>query len=345
MDRQRPPLPSPLGLSVPRQRARRLLQGRGRYADDVGARRLLHAAFVRSPHPWARIGSIDTSAARAMPGVVHVATGAEVAAHCRPYAGVHRLFPGLRAPEQWPMAVEQACWQGEPVVAVVAASRAEAEDAAEQVVIAWEPLAAVGDAAAAIAPGAPLIHPQLGSNLAYETTITTGDVEAAFRDPAVVVQARFRFARHTGVCLEPRSIIADYDPATPALVVTQSHQCPAQQQDLYARLLGLPDHSVTVQCPDIGGAFGVKQQLYGDELAVCVLSMTLGRPVKYVADRLESFLSDIHARDHEVAAKLSVDRDGRLLGLSVDDLFGIGAYSQYPRSSVGEGSHVLRLSG
>ncbi|HVL35789.1 MAG TPA: molybdopterin cofactor-binding domain-containing protein, partial [Burkholderiales bacterium] len=118
-----------------------------------------------------------------------------------------------------------------------------------------------------------------------------------------------------------------------------------QQQDLYARLLGLPDHSVTVQCPDIGGAFGVKQQLYGDELAVCVLSMILGRPVKYVADRLESFLSDIHARDHEVAAKLSVDRDGRLRGLSVDDLFGIGAYSQYPRSSVGEGSHVLRLSG
>ncbi len=336
---------SPIGVSVPRARARRLLEGRGRYTDDFSRPGMLHAVFVRSPHPFARIVSIDSAAARSMPGVALVATGGEVASWCTPYAGMHQLFTGMRVPEQRPMAVERACWQGEPVVAVVAASRAQAEDAAEEVMIEWEPLPALTDVAAAAAPGASVIHPQIGSNIAYETKVVTGDLEAAFPGEAATVEAEFCFARHTGVCLETRAIIADYEPATPSLVVTQSHQCPAQQQDIYARLLGLPDHCVRVHCPDVGGAFGIKQQLYGDELAVCILSMMLKRQVKFVADRFESFMTDIHARDHRVRAKLSIARDGRLQGLAVDDLFGIGAYSQFPRSSIGEGSHVLRLSG
>lgn len=336
---------SPLGLSVPRARARRLLAGRGRYTDDVSLPGMVHAAFVRSPYPFARIASIETAAARAMPGVVLVVTGREVAGYCKPYAGVHELFAGMKAPEQWPMALDRACWQGEPVVAVVAATRAQAEDAAGEVLIGWEPLAALTDIDAAAAPDAPIIHPQLGTNIAYETTVVTGDPKSGFSDSTAAVQAEFRFARHTGVCLETRSIIAHYEPETPSLLVIQSHQCPAQQQDMYARLLGLPDHQVRVHCPDVGGAFGIKQQLYGDELAVCVLSMMLKRPVKFIADRFESFMTDIHARDHRVCAKLSIEGDGRIKALAVDDLFGIGAYSQFPRSSVGEGSHVLRLSG
>jgi carbon-monoxide dehydrogenase large subunit len=338
-------LRSPLGASVPRARARRLLEGRGRYTDDHSLPGLLHAVFVRSPYPFARVVSIDSAAARAMPGVALVATGSDVAAYCRPYAGVHELFSGMKAPQQWPMAIERACWQGEPVAAVVAASRAQAEDAAAHVLVDWEPLVALTVVETAVAPGAAVIHPELGSNVGYETTQTKGDLQSAFSDAAATVQARFRFARHTGVPLETRAIIADYEAATPALRVIQSHQCPAQQQDIYARLLGLPEHCVKVHCPDVGGGFGVKQQLYGDELAVCVLSMMLKRPVKFVADRFESFMSDIHAREHLVAAQLSVDRDGRMKAMAVDDLFGIGAYSQYPRSSVGEGSHVLRLAG
>jgi carbon-monoxide dehydrogenase large subunit len=306
---------------------------------------MLHAAFLRSPYPSARIVSVDTAAAQAVPGVALVITGREVAMRCKPYAGLHELFAGMKAPEQWPMALDRACWQGEPVVAVVAETRAQAEDAVEEVVVQWEPQAALTEVDAAAAPGAPAIHPDMATNIAYETMLLKGDPESAFRDGAAVIDAQFCFARHTGVCLETRTIIADYEPATPSLVVTQSHQCPAQQQDLYARLLGLPDHSVRVYCPDVGGAFGIKQQLYGDELAVCVLSMMLKLPVKFTADRFESFMTDIHARDHRVRARLSVDRDGRVKGLSVDDRFGIGAYSQHPRSSVGEGSHVLRLSG
>ncbi|TAK88294.1 MAG: xanthine dehydrogenase family protein molybdopterin-binding subunit [Betaproteobacteria bacterium] len=336
---------SPLGVSVPRARARRLLAGRGRYTDDVSLPGMLHVAFVRSPYPFARIASIDKAAAQASPGVVLVATGRELAGYCKPYAGIHELFVGMKAPEQWPMALERACWQGEPVLAVVAAGRAQAEDAAAEVLIDWQPLPALTDVEAAAAPDAPVIHPQIGSNIAYDTTLATGDSEAGFSDCAATAEAEFRFARHTGVCLEPRSIIAHYEAATPSLTVIQSHQCPAQQQDIYARLLGLPDHQVRVHCPDVGGAFGIKQQLYGDELAVCILSMMLRRPVKYVADRLESFMSDIHARDHRVSARLSIGSDGRAKALAVDDLFGVGAYSQFPRSSIGEGSHVLRLSG
>lgn len=335
--------PSPIGAALPRARARRLLEGRGRYTDDAAFPRLVHAAFLRSPHPFARIGAIDTRAAAAMPGVVRVATGAEIAARCQPFAGLHALFPGMQAPLQWPLAVDRACWQGEPVVVIAAHSRAQAEDALERVVVDWEPLMAAGPVTTAALAGVAPIHPELGTNVAYDTRVSHG----TSADPAdtVTVRATFRFARHTGVPLETRTIVADWDPATPALVVTQSHQCPAQQQVLYARLLGLADHAVRVVCPDVGGAFGIKQQLYGDELAVCVLALMLGRPVKFVADRMESLACDIHARDHVVEAALGIDPNGRVRSMEVDDLFGIGAYSQYPRSSVGEGSHVLRLSG
>jgi len=340
----RRPLGAPVGMSVPRTRAKRLLQGRGRYTDDRGVPGVLHAAFVRSPYPAARIRHIDGAVARGMAGVVLVATGGDIAARCKPYAGIHQLFAGMRSPEQWPLVIDRALWQGEPVVAVVADTRAQAEDAADRVTIDWEPLPPVTDVEAAVAPDAPLVHPAMETNVAYEARVSHGTQGVRGPDD-VTVAATFRFGRHTGVPLETRTIIAEFDPATPALLVTQSHQCPAQQQVLYARLLDLPDHAVRVVCPDVGGAYGIKQQLYGDELAVCVLSMMLKRPVKFVADRMESLVSDIHAREHVVHASLTLDREGRIRAMAVDDLFAIGAYSQYPRSSVGEGNHVLRLTG
>jgi carbon-monoxide dehydrogenase large subunit len=306
---------------------------------------MAHAAFLRSPHPHARILSVDVTAARQVPGVLRVVTGVEIARHCEPYAGIHHLFAGMRAPLQRPLAIDCARWQGEPVAAVVAETRAQAEDAAERVVVNWEPLPAVTDPQESMRPESPVIHPELGSNIAYQTTVSTGDVGEASANAATIAEGVFRFGRHTGVCLEPRTIIADYVSGDEALTVHQSHQCPSQQQDLYARLLGIPEHKVRVSCPDVGGAFGIKQQLYGDELAVCVLSKMLRRPVKFVADRLESFTSDVHAREHVVTGRLAVAADGRFLALDIDDCFGIGAYSQYPRSSIGEGSHVLRMSG
>lgn len=338
-------LPQPIGASLARPRARRILEGRGRYTDDIVLPRMAHAVFVRSPHPHARLVSIDAEAAKQGEGVIRVITGKEVAEHTQSYSAVHELFAGMRAPRQWPMVVDVARFQGEPVVAVVADTRAHAEDAAELVVIEWEPLDAVSDGRFGMTEDAPVIHAELGSNISYQGTVATGDVDAAVSKSEHVIGGEFRFGRHTGVALEPRSIVADYQAADRALTVHQSHQSPSQQQDIYSRLLGLDENKVRVNTPDVGGAFGIKQQLYGDELATCILSKIVNRPVKFVADRVESLSTDIHARDHNVRARLAVDRDGRFTGLDVDDCFGVGAYSQYPRSSIGEGSHVLRLSG
>lgn len=334
-----------IGRSLPRPRAQRLLAGQGRYTDDISLPRMLHAAFLRSPHAHARIASLDVTIAAESPGVLRAVTGAEIAKFCKTYAGRHQLFPGMRVPEQLPLAIEVARWQGEPVAVVVASSRAQAEDAVERITIKWEPLAAVSDPIGGAASDAPVIHDSLGGNVAYDGTVSRGDIGASMDAADFVVENEFSFGRHTGVCLEARSILADFRDSDETLTVYQSHQCPAQQQDIFARLLGLSDNKVRVVCQDVGGAFGIKQQLYGDEIAVCILSKILRRPVKFVADRLESFTSDVHAREHRIRARLGVSADGRLLGLDVEDWFGIGAYSQYPRSSVGEGSHVMRLTG
>lgn len=330
---------------APRRRARRLVAGRGEFTGNLNHPALLHACFVRSPYAHARIAAIDVSSAVRLSGCVAVLTGRDIAKVCRPFQGVHASYPALEAPLQHALAIDIARWQGEPVAIVVAESRAGAEDAAELVEIDWQEMTPIADPRAAIAPDATPIHDELESNLALELTVENGDPESAFAEAAEIVEDEFVFSRHTGVPLEPRCIVADFDPSDERLTVHQSHQTPFQMQDIYARLLGVPEHRVRVVCPDVGGGFGIKQQLYGDELAVCAATMILARPVKYVADRLESFLSDIHAREHRVSARMAVDSEGRITAMSVEDLFGIGPYSQYPRSSVGEGNLVLRLTG
>ena len=337
--------PNPIGQSIPRADARRLVAGRGRYTDDITFPRMVHAVFVRSPFAHARILGIDSGAAARAPGVLRVFTGAEIAEVCKPFQVRHAELPALKAPPQHALALDKASWQGEAVAAVVAESRAEAEDAAELVVIEWEELPAVADADVALAPGAPLVHEELGTNEVLALTVEGGDVDAAFAEAAVVVEEEFRLARHTGVALEPRCIIADYDPSIHALTVHQSHQAPHEMADVYAHHLDIPGHKVRVVAPDVGGAFGLKLQPYTDEIATCALSMLLERPVKFAADRLESFVSDIHARGHHVKARMAVSADGDILGLEVDNVLGAGAYSQYPRTSVLEGQHVLRMSG
>ena len=185
----------------------------------------------------------------------------------------------------------------------------------------------------------------MDSNTAFETSVVNGDAAAALAAADVVVERTFRFHRHTGVSLETRCILAEFDPTEQRLTVHQSHQTPHQQQDLYARLLNLPEHKVRVICPDVGGAFGLKHHLYADELAACASAVILGRPVKFVADRLESFQSDIHCRDHEVHARMGFSSNGMIVGLAVEDRFSAGAYGQYPRSSVAEGNQIIRLTG
>lgn len=332
-----------IGEPLPRANAARLLAGRGRYVDDIRLPRTVHAAFVRSPHAHARIVSIETAAAAAAPGVVRILTGAELAQLCRPYVGVLAHIAGMRSAPQYPLAVSRACWQGEPVVAIVAETRAQAEDAAQLVEIEWEPLATVTDPDTALDPGAPLIHPELGSNLCFERVVDSGGVDEACAGAHRVLEATFETARHTAVTLEPRSILADFDPAERQLTVWLSTQVPYMMQWILAHHFGLPETRVRVIAPDVGGSFGLKIHTYGEDLATVAAAMLLGRPVKFVADRLESFASDFHARGHRVRARIAVSREGDILAVEADDLYGIGPYSGYPRGSANEGIQVANL--
>ncbi|MGE0849394.1 MAG: xanthine dehydrogenase family protein molybdopterin-binding subunit [Hyphomicrobiaceae bacterium] len=335
-----------VGRTLSRAGARRAVAGRGRYTDDMSLPRMLHAAFVRSPHAHARIVAIDPAAARSQPGVALVMTGTELAKLCAgPWVGTLTCFPGMKSAPQYPMAVERACWVGEPVAIVVARTRAEAEDAAEHVAVKWEELSAVTDKKTALDPGTPVIHPELGDNLAFRKVVDNGNAEAAFAAADLVVEATFDFGRHTAVSLEPRTLLANFDKGTGKLTITTSSQCPHMIQRVFAETLRLPDHMVQLVAPDVGGSFGLKIHTYGDELATCAAAMRLGRPVKFVADRLESFVSDIHARENHVKGRIAVSKSGEIEAFDIDVLGGAGAYSQYPRTSVLEATQVLNVTG
>jgi aerobic carbon-monoxide dehydrogenase large subunit len=334
-----------IGERVPRTGTDRLLQGRGRYVSDISAPRMLHLCFVRSPHAHARIVSIDAAAALKCEGVRHVFTGPQIAAICQPLVGVHRGRAGHKSAPQYPLAVGRVVWQGQPVVVVLAESRAQAEDGAEKIEIDWQPLDAVVTAEQAVAQGAGPIHPELGDNLAFEHRIKSGDPDKAFADAAVVVSHTFRFERQTGVPLEPRGLIADFNPADGTLTVHHSHQSPHQMQAVFSRQLGLPEHRVRVIAPDVGGGFGVKINVYAEELAVAAASLLIGRPVQYSADRLESFLSDAHAREHTIDARMAVSADGRVCAMSLDDLAAVGAYGMPLRFNIAEGMMAITMAG
>jgi aerobic carbon-monoxide dehydrogenase large subunit len=334
-----------IGRAVPRPNLARLLQGRGQFVSDLVLPRMAHVAFVRSPHAHARMRSIDTAAARRAPGVVAVVTGAELAAVCTPWVGVLTHLKGLKSAPQHAIAVERACWQGEAVAAVVGKSRALAEDGAALVGVEYEPLTPVTDAETALDPPTAVIHPELGDNLAFERSLDAGEVERAFREADAVVEATFRFGRHTGVTLEPRAIVADWNPGEARLTIYQGTQAPHMMQNVFAKHLGLEEHQVRVVTRDVGGSFGIKVHVYADEMATAALSKLLKRPVKFVADRIESFVTDIHARDHRVAARIAVTNDGRITGFEIDDLTGIGPYSVYPRTSGIEANQIVNLVG
>ena len=332
-----------VGSRVKRPDDPRILTGRGRYVDDVVLPRMVHVAFVRSAHAHARLGRVDAEAARRAPDVVGVLGGAEAARLCKPYRGVLAHFTGMKTGAMQPLAVERVRYVGEPIVAVAATSRAAAEDAARRVAVEYEPLPAVLDPGTALAPGAPLIHEALGDNLIYETRLTAGDVAGALAAAHRVYTREFTIGRHTGVPVEPRSLVADYEPSTRALTLWISSQVPHMMQAVLAELFSLPEQRVRVIAPDVGGSFGIKIHVYQDDLAACALAQVLGRPVKWVATRRESFLADIHAREQSVRVEVAAAADGTLTGMRAHITAAVGPYSAYPRSSVVEGGQVLRL--
>jgi aerobic carbon-monoxide dehydrogenase large subunit len=334
-----------IGKTVPRPNLDRLMQGRGLYVSDLELPRMAHVVFLRSPHAHAKIVAIDAAEAKLKPGVIAVVTGQDLATVITPWVGVLSHMKGLKSAPQHAIAVDRVCWQGEAVAAVIATSRALAEDAMDVVSVEYQELGAVTDMRAALDPATTIIHPSLGDNLAFERTYDTGAVNAAFAASDDIVETEFIFGRHTGVTLEPRSVVADWNAAEARLTIYQGTQAPHMVQNIAALHLGLEERQVRVVCKDVGGSFGIKVHIYADEMATYALSKLLRRPVKFVADRLESFNTDIHARDHRCKGRIGVKRDGSITAFEIDDLTGIGPYSMYPRTSAIEANQVVNLVG
>jgi carbon-monoxide dehydrogenase large subunit len=333
-----------IGESVPRPNAQRLLQGRGAFTDDLRFPRLAHVAFFRSPYAHARIKHLEFKNALRSPGVIGIFDGRAVAEYCKPWVGVLAHLKGIKSPPQHAIAIERACWQGEAVAAAVAESRTQAEDAVQLIEAEWEELPVVVDMDEALT-GKQVIHPELGDNICFKREHDTGGVDDAFAKADVVVEDTFHFGRHTGVCLEGRAILADYNAAEHSLTVYHATQAPHMMQDIFSRHLGIPEANVRVIAKDVGGSYGIKVHVYADEMATAALSVMLRRPVKFVADRLESFVSDIHAREHKAKVRVACNRDGQILAFELDDLTAIGPYSVYPRTSGIEGNQVVNLTG
>lgn len=318
-----------IGRSMPRREDRRFLIGAGRFIDDIEIPGALHATFVRSPHAHARIRSIDAEAARAMPGVVAVVTGQELAG----WTTRHRMAPpieGLQPVEMDSLPIDRVRFHGDPVACVIAADRYLAEDAAEQVLVDYEPLEAVADMHRALEPDAPRVDETLGSNLLSHQRAAFGDVDAALRGAHRIVEARFSQHRQTHVPIETRGCIAIWDDGREHLTFHVGNQVPHPYRTQLAMRLRLSESQVTVISPDVGGGFGQKIALYREELAVAAIARALRRPVRWREDRIENLTASTQSREDHCRTRAAVDADGRLLGLELELLEDFGAYCFYP---------------
>jgi carbon-monoxide dehydrogenase large subunit len=322
-------LPRLVGARVARREDRRLLTGQGRYVDDHRPARLLCAAFLRSPHAHARIVRIDVAGALALPGVTAVLTGEDVARMAKPVRAASKT-PAVKTTSFPPLALGKVRHVGEAVAMVAGENRYVAEDAAERIVVEYERLPVVSDMEAALAPASPVLHDEAGTNLLVSREFGRGDVDAALAGAALIVRERFRFHRHTPVCMENRGCLAEYATGSEMLTLRSSAQCPGLVRDVLADLLDMPEHKIRVIASDVGGGFGAKASLYPEEIATCVMARHLGRPVKWIGDRREDLLATTHAWDEIVEAELGVDRDGAIVGLRAEVTADVGAYSIYP---------------
>ncbi|HEX6537457.1 MAG TPA: xanthine dehydrogenase family protein molybdopterin-binding subunit, partial [Gemmatimonadaceae bacterium] len=316
------------GARVKRREDPRFITGRGQYTDDITLPGTTHAAFVRSPYAHARITGVDAAGALAMPGVRAVFTGADLAD-----AGVNPIpagwvLPGMHTTPRRALATDRARYVGEAVAVVIADTAAAARDAAERVRVDYEELPAVADATRALAPGAPLVHDDAPENRCFHWTL--GDAErtdAAIRGAAHVVRHRLVNQRLVPNAIEPRASLGSYHAATDELTLWVTSQNPhVHRLIMCAFVLGIPEHKLRVIAPDVGGGFGSKIYIYPEEIACLFAAKRTGRPVKWVADRSESFMTDAHGRDHVTKAKLALDADHRFIGLKVDTIANIGAY-------------------
>ena len=322
-----------LGQPLPRKEDYRLLTGQGRYLDDLAIPGALHAHFVRSPHAHARIRAIDTAAAAKAPGIVRIVTGRELAE----WTTALRMAPpieGLHPVEMTTLPIDKVRHIGDPVACIAARDRYLAEDAAELIVVDYEPLAPVTSMDGALAEGAALVDETLASNLISHQSFTAGDPKRRFAEAARVVEASFNQHRQTHAPIETRGCCAVWDEGRQHLTMHVPNQVPHPYRTQLARRLKLSESQVSVISPDIGGGFGQKIALYREELTCAALARALRRPVRWREDRTENLLAASHAREDYARTRAAVDRDGRILALELEITEDFGAYCFYPANYV-----------
>ncbi len=324
--------PRLMGAEVKRKEDPRLVTGASAYVGDIALPGMHHVAFVRSPHAHARIRGIDAAAARRRPGVRAVVTGNDIRALCAPVPlGGGGEGGGSAGPEKlgrrhYPLSVDRVRHVGEAVAAVIAASEAEAADAAADVIVDWEPLPAVTDAFAAMAEGAPQLFDDAARNIEHTNTIKAGDPDGAFARAGRVVRQRLVSQRLSGVPLEGRATLAAPDPATGGLVVWATNQAPHSLRNDLATLLGLPQNLIRVIAPEVGGGFGVKFGCYPEDAALAALARLYRIPLRWTETRLEHFMATTHGRAQVADLEAAVEDDGTITALRMRVTANIGAY-------------------
>ncbi|MBZ9659691.1 xanthine dehydrogenase family protein molybdopterin-binding subunit [Mesorhizobium sp. ESP-6-4] len=341
-----------VGARVARKEDKRFITGGGRYVDDMVVPGMKHAVFVRSPHAHAQIKKIDVKKAQAMPGVVGVLTGKELKAD-----GIGNLICGWMIHSKdgtpmkmgaWsPLAVDKVRYVGDAVVVVVAETKGQARDAAEAVEITYKELKAVVDATKAIQPGAPQIHAEAENNLIFDWELGDGKAtDAAIKSAAHVTRMKIVNNRLVPNAMEPRAALGHYDKAEDHYTCWTTSQNPHVARLVMSAFYNVaPENKLRVIAPDVGGGFGSKIYIYPEEIVCLWASKRTGVPVKWVADRTESFLSDAHGRDHVSTVEMAFDKDNRITALKVDTIANLGAYMSLFSSCVPTYLYATLLSG
>jgi carbon-monoxide dehydrogenase large subunit len=314
-----------LGARLRSVSAPRVLQGRTSYVDDIKLPEMVYLSFARSSSPHAKITRIDVKKSLKEEGVLDAIIGADIKENIRPFP-IFASPDGVRPFKKLPIATEKVRYVGEIVAAIIGESRSTAEDGAESVAVDYEAKDPVVDLERALEPGSPLVIDEWGTNEAYFKEICTGDVTNVFEKADYVLREKFRIQRQYGSAMEPRGVIASYDPSSDYLTVYTSTQWSHIVRTVLSQMLGIGEHKIRVITPDVGGGFGNKQDVYPEEIIAAYFAKKIRRPVKWIASRSEDALSTVHARDQVHHVELAVSRDGELLGVKDEIFADLGAF-------------------
>ncbi len=318
--------PKMIGEPIRRREDPRLVSGQGTYVDDIKLAGMMHMSIVRSTYGHARILGIDTSAAKTAQGIRLIMTGVEARAWGGPVP-VAGVLPDMHQPIRYALASDVVRYVGEGIAAVVADNRYSARDIAELIEVDYEELPVVIDARKAMQADSPFVHSEFGTNVAVTVPIgDTAATDAAFAEADVILRQWMVNQRLIPVAMEPRGVVAHYEPGPETLTVWSSTQIPHLLKTLLSGSVRIPEHRIRVIAPEVGGAFGSKLNVYPEEILACLASIQLGRPVKWIEDRSENFQATIHGRDIHAEVELAARSDGRLLGQRMHIVADIGAY-------------------